>query len=212
MGDGGECRRHQFLARVTDDVAKPLIDLQPVAIRSDAGNTDCSVLEDGPETRPAIAKRLDILLTFAQALYILIRPPAKFAARSPIHAPRERLVPLGLRPRALPPSGRRLVPRFLTHKLPFTTISEFAEQLGRCLLTRLLRRISIIPASILCGVVCQEKLYVASSVRRSFMWRRMSGEAGCDLCDLKDGYERTTMSQAIEKADSGGGSQRMRAS
>jgi hypothetical protein len=36
-------------------------------------------------------------------------------------------------------------------------MSEFAEQLGRCLLTRLSRRISIIPASILCGVVCQEK-------------------------------------------------------
>src|SRR5262245_33039441 len=69
MSDVAECLRHQLLASVADDVAHPLVDLQPTAVRSDAGNTDCGVLEGGPEPRPAIAQRLDLLTTLARALY-----------------------------------------------------------------------------------------------------------------------------------------------
>src|SRR5262245_28529631 len=69
MGDVAECLRHQLLASVADDVAQPLIDLQPTAVRSDAGNTDGGVLEGGPESRTAIAQRLDLLLTLARAPY-----------------------------------------------------------------------------------------------------------------------------------------------
>src|SRR5215470_286367 len=69
MGDVAECLRHQLLASVADDVAQPLVDLQPTAVRSDAGNTDGGVLEGGPEPRPAIAQRLNLLLTLARALY-----------------------------------------------------------------------------------------------------------------------------------------------
>src|SRR5262245_19653824 len=68
MGDVAECLRHQLLASVADDVAQPLVDLQPTAVRSDAGNTDCGVLEGGPEPRPAIAQRLDLLTTLARVL------------------------------------------------------------------------------------------------------------------------------------------------
>src|SRR5262245_65666078 len=68
MGDVGESLCHQFLPGVTDDVAQPLIDLQPVAVRSDAGYADCGVLEDGSEPALAFAQRLDALLTLAQAM------------------------------------------------------------------------------------------------------------------------------------------------
>src|SRR5262249_53755032 len=64
-----ECLRHQLLASVADDVAQPLVDLQPTAIRSDTGNTNGGVLESGPEPRPAIAQRLNLLMTLARALY-----------------------------------------------------------------------------------------------------------------------------------------------
>src|SRR5215510_1600084 len=69
MGDVAKCLRHQLLASVADDVAHPLVDLQPTAVRSDAGNTDGGVLEGGPEPRPAIAQRLNLLMTLARALY-----------------------------------------------------------------------------------------------------------------------------------------------
>jgi hypothetical protein len=45
----GEGCRQQFLARVTEHVAQPLVDLQPTAIRSDAGDADGRVLKNRPE-------------------------------------------------------------------------------------------------------------------------------------------------------------------
>jgi hypothetical protein len=69
MSDVAECLRHQLLATVADDVAQPLIDLQPTAVTSDAGNTDGGVFKGGPEPRPTIAQRLDLLMTLARALY-----------------------------------------------------------------------------------------------------------------------------------------------
>src|SRR5215475_1063503 len=91
MGDVGECLRHQFLAVVADDVAPPLIDLQPAAVWSHAGDADGGVLEDRPEPRLAIAGRLDVLLTLAQALGLVVRTLADFPAGGFIRAVRERL-------------------------------------------------------------------------------------------------------------------------
>src|SRR5262249_18452929 len=90
MGDVGESLRHQLLAGVTDDVAQPLVYLQPMAIRSDAGNTDSGILEDGPEPRLTIADRLDALLTLTQTLHLIVKPPAEFPAHRFIRVPHER--------------------------------------------------------------------------------------------------------------------------
>src|SRR5215471_2576012 len=91
MGDLGESLCHQFLSGVTDDVAQPLIDLEPVTVRSDAGDADGGVLEDGSEPRLAIAQRLDILQTFSQALHLVVTPPAEFPGDGFILAMKERL-------------------------------------------------------------------------------------------------------------------------
>src|SRR5262249_13639986 len=69
MGDFAECLRHQFLASVADDVAQSLVDLQPAAVRSDAGDADGGVFEDGPARCIVIAQRLDLLIILAQVLY-----------------------------------------------------------------------------------------------------------------------------------------------
>jgi hypothetical protein len=68
------------------DVAKPLVDLQPTAIRSDAGDADRRVFKGGSEPRLAIAERLDVLLTLAQALHLVVKPPAEFPSRGLIRA------------------------------------------------------------------------------------------------------------------------------
>src|SRR5262249_9141809 len=91
MGDVGESLRHQFLAVVPDDVAQPLIDLQPTAIRSHAGDADSGVLEDSPEPRLAIAGRLDVFLTLAQSLGLVVRSLAGFPAGGFIYLVRELL-------------------------------------------------------------------------------------------------------------------------
>src|SRR5262249_22441491 len=91
MGDVGESLRHQFLAVVPDDVAQPLIDLQPAAVWSHACDADGGVLEDRPEPRLAIAGRLDVFLTLGQALGLVVRLLAGFPAGGFIRAVRERL-------------------------------------------------------------------------------------------------------------------------
>src|SRR5215813_1016968 len=91
MGDVDESLCHQFFSRVTDDVAQPLIDLQPVTVRSDAGDADGGVLEDRSEPRLAIAQRLDILQIFSQALHLVVTSPPEFPRGGFIHAMKERL-------------------------------------------------------------------------------------------------------------------------
>src|SRR5262249_51967467 len=74
MGDVVEGLRHRLLAGVADDVAETLIDLQPAAVRSDAGNADGGVLEDGTEPRLAIKDCLNALLNLARALLLVVKP------------------------------------------------------------------------------------------------------------------------------------------
>src|SRR5262252_460658 len=91
MGDVDESLCHQLIPGVTDDVAQPLVDLQPAAVRSDAGNADRGVLEDGSEPRLAIAQRLDVRQIFSQALHLVVTPPAEFPGGGFIRAMKERL-------------------------------------------------------------------------------------------------------------------------
>src|SRR5215510_13125564 len=105
MGDVAEGLRHQFLAGVPDYVAQPLIDFQPVSIRSDAGDSDGGVLKDAPEPRLAVVERLNALLTLAQALCFVVRPPADFQASDSIITVREGLRPIDRRSRFITSSG-----------------------------------------------------------------------------------------------------------